>query len=192
MRPGIRREVDGEIQGARRCVAPARKRRQRAIRPPARKKEPASFREEPCRSPSHRETRDLRASACRKEGRAFPATSGVGRLRSLAETPWRRLLARRRPDQQHAHARRPGPAGDLGLHVVGWAPPQPTGADAPGGNAWRTQKGLGETPKPFLCDGRSGGIRTHDPLTPSQVRYQAALRSDRRRAYRGAPPPQQR
>ena len=27
-------------------------------------------------------------------------------------------------------------------------------------------------------DGRSGGIRTHDPLTPSQVRYQAALRSD--------------
>ncbi len=26
--------------------------------------------------------------------------------------------------------------------------------------------------------GRSGGIRTHDPLTPSQVRYQAALRSE--------------
>jgi hypothetical protein len=25
--------------------------------------------------------------------------------------------------------------------------------------------------------GRSGGIRTHDPLTPSQVRYQAALHS---------------
>ena len=23
--------------------------------------------------------------------------------------------------------------------------------------------------------GRDGGIRTHDPLTPSQVRYQAAL-----------------
>src|SRR5437868_6315611 len=32
-------------------------------------------------------------------------------------------------------------------------------------------------------NGRSGGIRTHDPLTPSQVRYQAALRSD---AGRGA------
>ena len=26
--------------------------------------------------------------------------------------------------------------------------------------------------------GRSGGIRTHDPFTPSKVRYQAALRSD--------------
>ncbi len=25
--------------------------------------------------------------------------------------------------------------------------------------------------------GRNGGIRTHDPLTPSQVRYQAALHS---------------
>lgn len=25
--------------------------------------------------------------------------------------------------------------------------------------------------------GRSGGIRTHDPFTPSEVRYQAALRS---------------
>ena len=32
---------------------------------------------------------------------------------------------------------------------------------------------------PFAL-GRSGGIRTHDPLTPSQVRYQAALRSDPR------------
>ena len=29
-----------------------------------------------------------------------------------------------------------------------------------------------------LKNGRSGGIRTHDPLTPSQVRYRAALRSD--------------
>ena len=26
--------------------------------------------------------------------------------------------------------------------------------------------------------GRDGGIRTHDPLTPSQVRYQAALHPD--------------
>ena len=26
--------------------------------------------------------------------------------------------------------------------------------------------------------GRNGGIRTHDPLTPSQVRYRAALHSD--------------
>ena len=31
--------------------------------------------------------------------------------------------------------------------------------------------------QPMEGDGRSGGIRTHDPLTPSQVRYQAALRS---------------
>ena len=30
----------------------------------------------------------------------------------------------------------------------------------------------------MVLNGRSGGIRTHDPLTPSQVRYQAALRSD--------------
>ena len=34
--------------------------------------------------------------------------------------------------------------------------------------------------------GRSGGIRTHDPFTPSKVRYQAALRSDTGRLY--APP----
>ena len=27
----------------------------------------------------------------------------------------------------------------------------------------------------FYYFGRDGGIRTHDPLTPSQVRYQAAL-----------------
>ena len=31
-------------------------------------------------------------------------------------------------------------------------------------------------------NGRSGGIRTHDPLTPSQVRYRAALRSEPRKA----------
>ena len=35
-------------------------------------------------------------------------------------------------------------------------------------------------------NGRSGGIRTHDPFTPSKVRYQAALRSDTGRLY--APP----
>ncbi len=28
-------------------------------------------------------------------------------------------------------------------------------------------------------DGRSGGIRTHDPQSPRLMRYQAALRSDR-------------
>ncbi len=27
-------------------------------------------------------------------------------------------------------------------------------------------------------DGRGGGIRTHDPLLPKQMRYQAALRPD--------------
>ena len=32
-------------------------------------------------------------------------------------------------------------------------------------------------------NGRSGGIRTHDPFTPSKVRYQAALRSDTVRLY---------
>ena len=29
-----------------------------------------------------------------------------------------------------------------------------------------------------LNNGRSGGIRTRDPLLPKQMRYQAALRSD--------------
>ena len=38
-----------------------------------------------------------------------------------------------------------------------------------------------------LIFGRSGGIRTHDPLTPSQVRYRAALRSEPEKAleYKG-------
>ena len=31
----------------------------------------------------------------------------------------------------------------------------------------------------WIFIGRSGGIRTHDPYTPSIVRYQAALRSVR-------------
>ena len=31
----------------------------------------------------------------------------------------------------------------------------------------------------FLKGGRSGGIRTRDPLLPKQMRYQAALRSDK-------------
>jgi hypothetical protein len=30
----------------------------------------------------------------------------------------------------------------------------------------------------FFEGGRSGGIRTRDPLLPKQMRYQAALRSD--------------
>jgi hypothetical protein len=30
----------------------------------------------------------------------------------------------------------------------------------------------------FLIFGRDGGIRTHDPLHPMQVRYLAALRPD--------------
>jgi hypothetical protein len=32
--------------------------------------------------------------------------------------------------------------------------------------------------KPFIFNGRGGGIRTRDPLRPRQVRYQAALRPD--------------
>ena len=31
----------------------------------------------------------------------------------------------------------------------------------------------------FFKGGRSGGIRTRDPLLPKQMRYQAALRSDK-------------
>ena len=30
----------------------------------------------------------------------------------------------------------------------------------------------------IVKNGRSGGIRTRDPLLPKQMRYQAALRSD--------------
>jgi hypothetical protein len=30
----------------------------------------------------------------------------------------------------------------------------------------------------FISIGRDGGIRTHDPLHPMQVRYQAALRPE--------------
>ena len=33
-------------------------------------------------------------------------------------------------------------------------------------------------PHPFDSIGRGGEIRTHDPLRPRQVRYQAALRPD--------------
>ena len=32
--------------------------------------------------------------------------------------------------------------------------------------------------KPFVKNGRGGGIRTPDPLLPKQMRYQAALRPD--------------
>ena len=32
---------------------------------------------------------------------------------------------------------------------------------------------------PVFVIGRGGGIRTHDPLPPRQMRYQAALRPDR-------------
>ena len=47
------------------------------------------------------------------------------------------------------------------------------------------QKGLQcRNCKPFLWFGRNGGIRTRDPLHPMQVRYQAALRSERGRLYR--------
>jgi hypothetical protein len=35
--------------------------------------------------------------------------------------------------------------------------------------------------------GRSGGIRTHDPLTPSQVRYRAALHSGPRKSLYSEP-----
>ena len=36
--------------------------------------------------------------------------------------------------------------------------------------------------------GRGGGIRTHDPLLPKQMRYQAALRPDCSRFYRTTEP----
>jgi hypothetical protein len=36
----------------------------------------------------------------------------------------------------------------------------------------------------FCIAGRDGGIRTHDPLHPMQVRYQAALRPEDRKYIR--------
>jgi hypothetical protein len=43
----------------------------------------------------------------------------------------------------------------------------------------KARKGLRcSVPTWVLKDGRSGGIRTRDPLLPKQMRYQAALRSD--------------
>ena len=38
-------------------------------------------------------------------------------------------------------------------------------------------KGPAPKHQPFAIVGRSGEIRTHDPLLPKQVRYQAALHS---------------
>ena len=35
--------------------------------------------------------------------------------------------------------------------------------------------------------GRGGGIRTHDPLLPKQMRYQAALRPDTRKRILSSP-----
>jgi hypothetical protein len=39
---------------------------------------------------------------------------------------------------------------------------------------------FGNLPEIDQVNGRSGGIRTRDPLLPKQMRYQAALRSDKR------------
>src|SRR5690606_1265228 len=40
--------------------------------------------------------------------------------------------------------------------------------------------------------GRDGGIRTRDPLHPMQVRYQAALRPERKRVYQNRKKPARR
>ena len=50
-------------------------------------------------------------------------------------------------------------------------------ASAPDEGGMNRGKWVAETGDLAGFGGRSGGIRTHDPLTPSQVRYQAALRS---------------
>ena len=53
--------------------------------------------------------------------------------------------------------------------------------------------GSGETTlnRPYLIDfiGRGGEIRTHDPLRPRQVRYQAALRPDNTCSFDSKPLP---
>src|SRR5699024_11735798 len=43
----------------------------------------------------------------------------------------------------------------------------------------------GKPPLDCISLGRAGGIRTHDPLTPSEVRYQAAPQPVRLRVSRG-------
>ncbi len=63
----------------------------------------------------------------------------------------------------------------LGHHeALGAAPPAQAAeiVQSPG-----KRKGPTDRPPGPLQIGRSGGIRTHDPFTPSEVRYQAALRS---------------
>ena len=42
----------------------------------------------------------------------------------------------------------------------------------------RNERGCTQKMQPLDLNGRSGGIRTRDPLLPKQMRYQAALRSD--------------
>ena len=51
--------------------------------------------------------------------------------------------------------------------VNGWVASRPRGASV----KWKLEK-------LYLLIGRDAGIRTRDPLTPSQVRYQAALHPD--------------
>ena len=45
------------------------------------------------------------------------------------------------------------------------------------------QKGLAKLANPLFLNGRSETIRTFDPLLPRQVRYQAALRSEKEKFY---------
>lgn len=49
------------------------------------------------------------------------------------------------------------------------------GAPAPAPHPLFAKKGQGAWGSDTVCIGRAGGIRTHDPLHPMQVRYQAAL-----------------
>ncbi len=43
---------------------------------------------------------------------------------------------------------------------------------------WKTGQMFSHLTRHHFLNGRNGGIRTHDPLHPMQVRYQAALRPD--------------
>ncbi len=117
-------------------------------------------------------------------------------LKALFAYSW--LGFRRLCDADHRHARRrlqdpvprPAVAALPALRLYRLRRPRrdgqrdrhrPLAAFLPAARHHLGMRGAGSAPRETggkRENGRSGGIRTHDPLTPSQVRYRAALRSE--------------
>lgn len=114
----------------------------------------------------------------RARGRGGDRTADLPGWPGSTPVPWRRSA--RGPDHDDARARRCCRAA---RSVGRGAPPTATlgrralGAAAPARRPAAEACGAKRSQRPALrCLCRDGGIRTHDPLTPSQVRYQAAPR----------------